>query len=200
MKIGIMAVQGAVEEHMAIVEKIMDKMKIEGNAFSIRKKGEMDEMDALIIPGGESTTISRLLIKFGLVEKISELAKNGLPIMGTCAGCVLLSQNCVGVKKLKTHKFKTLKLMKMEVERNAFGRQRESFQLPIKIKGFKRTFDAVFIRAPVIKNVWGSCVPLASIDDKIVMAGQGNFLATSFHPELTEDTRIHEYFLKMINR
>ena len=195
MKIGIMAVQGAVEEHMAIVEKTMDKMKIEGKAFPIRKKGEMDEIDALIIPGGESTTISRLLIKFGLIEKISELAKNGLPIMGTCAGCVLLSKKCVGVKKLKT-----LKLMKMEVERNAFGRQRESFQLPIKIKGFKRTFNAVFIRAPVIKNVWGSCVPLASIDDKIVMAEQGKLLATSFHPELTEDTRIHEYFLKMINR
>ena len=195
MKIGIMAVQGAVEEHMAIVEKTMDKMRIKGKAFSIRRKGEMDEIDALIIPGGESTTISRLLIKFELIEKISELVKNGLPIMGTCAGCVLLSQKCVGVKKLKT-----LKLMKMEVERNAFGRQRESFQLPIKIKGFKSPFNAIFIRAPIIKNVWGDCMPLATVDDKIVMAGQGKLLATSFHPELTEDTRIHEYFLKMINR
>jgi len=114
--------------------------------------------------------------------------------MGTCAGCVILANKI-------TDNFKDIKIlsaMNMQVKRNAFGRQRESFEKNIKIKGFSKPFNAVFIRAPIIEKVWGNCEVLAKIDKKIIMAREGSFLALSFHPELTDDLRIHEYFLDMI--
>jgi 5'-phosphate synthase pdxT subunit len=187
-KVGILSIQGDVEEHRSIVDKAMKKMGIHGEVVNI-KEGRLDDIDAIILPGGESTTISKLLIRFGLFDQIIEFGKEK-PIMGTCAGCALLAEKCRGIE--------TLKLMQMEVERNAFGRQRESFQIPIKIKGFSQQFDAVFIRSPIIKRVWGQCDKLAMLNGKIVAAKQGKFLAISFHPELTDDARIHEYFLRMI--
>jgi len=149
----------------------------------------------LILPGGESTTISRILYNSGLYGIISErIKKRNLPVMGTCAGCVILASELID----NTKDVKLLKAMNMQVERNAFGRQKESFEQIIEIKDFSEPFNAVFIRAPEIKKVWDNCEVIAKIDKKIVMVRQDNMLALSFHPELTDDLRVHKYFLDMI--
>ncbi|KAA0003422.1 MAG: pyridoxal 5'-phosphate synthase glutaminase subunit PdxT [Thermoplasmata archaeon] len=188
MKVGIIAFQGAIEEHRIALEKTMEKMGEKGKVFLIKEK--MEDIDALVIPGGESTTISNLMRKTGIFDEIIAMAEE-IPIMGTCAGCILLA------KEIKNG-VETLKIMDMEVERNAFGRQKESFQCSLPIEGFDKPFPAVFIRAPLIKKVWGDCIPLARIGEGIVMAKQGNKIALAFHPELTDDLRVHQYFLEMI--
>jgi len=169
------------------------EMDICGTVVVVRHKEHIDEIDALIIPGGESSTISKILAKSGMYDAIVQRVKdNTLPIMGTCAGCVLLAKKIVGNKGEIT----SLRVMDIEVERNAFGRQKESFEKSIEIKGFSKPYHAVFIRAPVIKKLWETCEILATIDKKIIAARQKKFLAFSFHPELTDDPRLHRYFLK----
>ena len=161
----------------------------------VKQKKDIDEIDGIIIPGGESTTISRILFKSGINDAITKRIKQDtFHIMGTCAGCVLLAKEIVG----KNNDISLLHAMDMEVERNAFGRQKESFEKCIKIKGLSKPYNAVFIRAPIIKKVWGKCEIIGEINKKIIAARQDNFLALSFHPELTNDTRIHEYFLNII--
>jgi len=195
VSIGVLGIQGAISEHIASMETTLKETNTPGKVFVINQKEKMTDIDALIIPGGESTTISRVLHKSDLYNIISERIKeNNLPIMGTCAGCVILSKKLINnVKDVKL-----LNAMDMHVERNAFGRQKESFEKPIDIQGFSLPYNAVFIRAPIIKKIWGKCKALAKIDKKIVMVKQGNILATSFHPEITSDLRVHKYFLDMI--
>ncbi len=171
-----------------------EEMNVRGTTISVRHKEHIDEIDALIIPGGESSTISKILTKSGMYDAIVQRVKdNTLPIMGTCAGCVLLAKKIVENKD----DLESLHAMDIEVERNAFGRQKESFEKIIEIKGLSKPYHAVFIRAPVIKKVWGTCEILAEVDKKIVAARQKKFLAFSFHPELTNDIRLHQYFLEM---
>jgi 5'-phosphate synthase pdxT subunit len=181
MRIGVLSIQGDVSEHLSIVEKTLKEMSIKGNAVPVKKNLRID---ALIIPGGESTTISKIMKKTGLFDEIKKL---DIPVMGTCAGCVLMDRKHLG-------------LMDMDVERNAFGRQKESFEADIKIKGFRESYHGVFIRAPVITNVYGECKILAKFENRIVMAQEDNRLALSFHPELTDDTKIHKYFLSLIKK
>jgi len=195
VSIGILGIQGAISEHIASMEATLKEANTPGKVFVVNHKEKMTDIDALIIPGGESTTISRVLHKSDLYNIISERIKeNNLLIMGTCAGCVILSKELSDNAK----DVKLLNAMDMQVERNAFGRQKESFEKPIGIQGFSSPYNAVFIRAPIIKKVWGKCKVLAKIDKKIVMARQDNTLALSFHPELTNDLRIHKYFLDMV--
>ena len=195
ISIGVIGIQGAVSEHIASTEKALRETNILGKIFVIKNKQEINEIDALIIPGGESTTISRILYKSGLHDAIfKRIKENSLPTMGTCAGCVILASEMTD----NTKDVNLLSAMDMHVKRNAFGRQKESFEKNINIKGFSEPYDAVFIRAPVIKKVWGNCEVLAEVDKKIVMTRQDNLLALSFHPELTDDLRIHKYFLDMI--
>ena len=188
MKVGIIAFQGAVEEHRIATERAIKKIGEKGKVFLIREK--LGDVDALIIPGGESTTILHLMKKTGIFDEVKKIAEE-IPIMGTCAGCILLA------KEIRNG-VETLEVMNMEVERNAFGRQKESFQCNLSIKRFGKPFPAVFIRAPLIKKVWGSCEILAKIGEGIVMAKEGNKIDLAFHPELTDDLRIHQYFLEMI--
>ncbi len=177
------------------MKNAFEENNISGKVFIINNKKELNEVDALIIPGGESTTISKILYNSDIYKAILKRIKNrNLPIMGTCAGCVILASKI-------NDNFKDIQLLSainMQVIRNAFGRQRESFEKNINIKGFSKSFNAVFIRAPIIEKVWGNCEILAKIDKKIVMAREDQFLALSFHPELTDDLRIHKYFLDMI--
>lgn len=195
VSIGVLGIQGAISEHIASMEATLKEANTPGKVFVVNHKEKMTDIDALIIPGGESTTISRVLHKSDLYNIISERIKeNNLPIMGTCAGCVILSKELSDNAK----DVKLLNAMDMQVERNAFGRQKESFEKPIGIQGFSSPYNAVFIRAPIINKVWGKCKVLAKIDKKIVMARQDNTLALSFHPELTNDLRIHKYFLDMV--
>jgi 5'-phosphate synthase pdxT subunit len=185
--IGVLALQGAVREHI-------NMLKVLGvNAIPVKWPGDLVKLDALIIPGGESTTIGKLMTKYGLVQPIQELGQAGMPIYGTCAGLILLAKKVVeGDQPL-------LGLMDIEVRRNAFGRQRESFEADLKISEIDGSpFRGVFIRAPWIESADRGVKILATLGSTKVMARQNNFLVTAFHPELTDDNRIHRYFLNMI--
>lgn len=188
MKIGILALQGDFAEHINII----DKLGIQ--PIEIRQPAQLEALDCLIIPGGESTTMLKLMHSYNLFQPIKELANNGLPIMGTCAGMVLLA------KKVSNPDMNTLALMDIEVKRNAFGRQLDSFETGIAIPLLgDEPFPAVFIRAPLIDNAGPDVDIIGRLpDNKIVAARQGNILALSFHPELSNDSRIHRYFLEKV--
>jgi len=189
MKIGVLASQGAFAEHI-------DRLRRLGvEAVPVRLLGELDELDGLIIPGGESTSISLLMRNYKLTDKIKDLAQNGLPVFGTCAGMILLARKNANAYP------EPLGLMDITVRRNAFGRQTESFEteLSIPVLG-EKPFPAVFIRAPLIEQVDGNAEVLARLaDGTIVAVREGKMLALSFHPELTDDLRFHQYFLDIIS-
>lgn len=182
-KIGVLALQGAFIEH----QDSLKKCGVE--SFQIRTKDDLDKIDGLIIPGGESTTIGRLMVKYGIDRKIIEKAEEGMPIWGTCAGMILLA------KELDKDE-PWLRLMDIKVKRNAYGRQVDSFETELDIKGLGKT-RGVFIRAPYVEKVWGEAEVLCEHDDKIVMVKERNILATSFHPELTDDLALHKFFVEL---
>jgi len=184
-RIGILAMQGAFVEHEAMLKKCKAK------TVQVRLPEELAKVDALVMPGGESTTNRRLLEKSNLVKPIAERIKNGMPVFGTCAGIILLAKKVDGKKGL-------FSALDISVKRNAYGRQIDSFETELKIKGFKRPFLGVFIRAPIIESVGHDVEVLASFDKKAVLVRQNNILGATFHPELTSDTRIHEIFLSMV--
>lgn len=196
MKAGVISVQGASPEHMEAFRKAFKDLGLSGEVIAIRRPADLEGVDCLAIPGGESTTISKLLQRFDLFDRILELAESGTPIMGTCAGCVLLAKE--GDEEVRKTRTKLLGLMDMAVKRNAYGRQRESFEAIVDIQGLDGQFPAVFIRAPVIERVWGKCRALSILDGRIIMARQDNLLALTFHPELSQDIRLHRMLLQMV--
>ncbi len=196
MRVAVIGVQGAVEEHVIATKNAMRKLGIDGEVIATRKHGIVSKSDAVIIPGGESTTISRLMFRDSIASEVIELAKEGKPIMGTCAGLILLSKH--GDEQVERTRTKLLGLLDVWIKRNAFGRQRESFQVKLNVKHIGE-FEAVFIRAPAITKVGEGVEVLATFEDYIVAVQQDNILGLAFHPELTDDTRIHEYFLKLAN-
>jgi len=188
MRIGVLASQGAFAEHISVFNRL------EVEAVPVRLPRELEGLDGLIIPGGESTSIGKLMLDYHLTSQIRELARNGLAVFGTCAGMIIMSG------KISHSPAEPLGVMDITVRRNAFGRQRESFEteLMIPVLGNK-PFPAVFIRAPAIAQVNGEVEILARLDDgTIVAARQGRLLASAFHPELTDDLRFHRYFLDII--
>jgi 5'-phosphate synthase pdxT subunit len=189
MKIGVLAAQGAFVEHIDILRRL----KVE--AKPIRLPRELAGLDGLIIPGGESTSISKLMLTYHLMDEVKNLAQSGLPVFGTCAGMILLAS------KISDSDVVPLGLMDIVVGRNAFGRQRESFEteLSISVLG-KKPFPAVFIRAPMIKQTNGKVEVLARLSDgTAVAARQAKLLVSAFHPELTSDLRFHQYFLDIVS-
>jgi 5'-phosphate synthase pdxT subunit len=192
MQVGVLAIQGDVSEHVESVRRALDYFNIEGSVTYIRRAQEIRKLDYIIIPGGESTTISRLMLKTGIYEEILRRANSGeLGVIGTCAGSILMASEV-----LDDNRVKPLRLMDMSVRRNFFGRQRESFETFIDIEGLGK-YHAVFIRAPVIERCWGRCKVLATIGDKIAMAKEDKFTALIFHPELTDDYRIYKLFFDL---
>lgn len=197
IRIGVLAVQGAVSEHVEAVKAALKESNIEGDAVLVKSASKLDEVQGLIIPGGESTTIGRVSKAKDLLDRIIQMGNDGVPILGTCAGAILLAKE-VSDAKLGTSDQPLLGLMDLKVLRNSFGRQRESFEHEVEIPTLgKKPFPGVFIRAPIIEKVWGDVEVLAKYEDKIVAAQQGNLVATSFHPELTVDRRFHQYFIKL---
>jgi 5'-phosphate synthase pdxT subunit len=196
MRAGVVFLQGAAPEHVSALNGAFENLGIDGTVSPVRKRKDLEGIDCLILPGGESTTISKLIRRFDMFDDIIRMANEGVPIMGTCAGCVLLSKE--GDEQVERTGTELLGLMDMQVDRNAFGRQRESFETALDIEGLKNKFPAIFIRAPLIKRTWGGCRPIARYGESIVMARQDNLLALSFHPELSGDTRVHEILLKMV--
>lgn len=186
MKIGILAVQGAFAEHAAM----LDRLGIDH--FEIRQKQDLkDSADGIILPGGESTVMGKLARELDLYEPIKEMISNGVPVFGTCAGLILLADQIS--KEERTH----FASMSITVKRNAYGRQLGSFRMEGEVNGIGK-IPMVFIRAPYIEEVRDDAEILATVDGNIVAARQKNMLVTAFHPELTESTAVHEYFVNMI--
>ncbi|WP_310552064.1 pyridoxal 5'-phosphate synthase glutaminase subunit PdxT [Paenibacillus glufosinatiresistens] len=186
MKIGVLALQGAVEEHRVSLGRAG------AESMPIKRVEELQTVDGLIIPGGESTTIGKLMRKYGFIEAIRDFAAQGRPVFGTCAGLIVMAKRIDGGEPAH------LELMDMTVSRNAFGRQRESFECDLEVKGIDEPVRAVFIRAPLISEVGPEVEVLSTYRDEIVTARQGHLLAASYHPELTEDYRLHQYFADMV--
>jgi len=189
MKIGVLASQGAFVEHIAILHQLGVE------TLPVRLPQELDGLDGLIIPGGESTSISKLMLDYNLVNEVKNLAKNGLSIFGTCAGMILLANEISDQNDVEP-----LGLMKIRVKRNAFGRQNESFEteLSIPVLG-EKPFPGVFIRAPIIEQSNSNVEILARLaDGTSIAARQGKLLVSAFHPELTDDLRFHQYFLDIV--
>ncbi len=196
MRIGIVAIQGNVEEHVYAMKQALKLANMKAEVVTFRHRGVVPLCDALVLPGGESTTLSKLMEKEGISSEIKSAVKSGIPIMGTCAGLVLLAKH--GDKQVKNTKQSLLELMDIHVRRNAFGRQRESFEAEVEFKGLATPFNAVFIRAPVIEKCGNNVEILSRYRNYIVAARQDHMLALAFHPELTDDYRIHQYFLRMV--
>jgi len=197
MRIGVIGVQGDVSEHVDAVVRAIRESGHQGEAFAVRRREDLDRVDALTIPGGESTTISKLLLKLGMFDEIVRRAtEEAMPIMGTCAGCILLAKDA-GHQAART-RTRLLGLMDMAVDRNAFGRQKESFEADLVVTGLDSPFHGVFIRAPAILRTWGRCEPLARYGDKVVLARERSLIASAFHPELGGDLRIHKWFLDLV--
>lgn len=185
-RVGVLALQGAVREHIKSVQACG------AEAVAVKWPKDLENLDGLILPGGESTTMRRLIDRYGLMDPLREFAQSGKPMFGTCAGLILLAETVVGNEDAH------LGVMDVTVERNSFGRQVDSFEAPLEIRGINEPFEAVFIRAPHIVSVGAEASVLCVHNGKIVMARDGQFLGCSFHPELTDDHRITDYFLSMI--
>ncbi|MDJ0954041.1 MAG: pyridoxal 5'-phosphate synthase glutaminase subunit PdxT [Acidimicrobiia bacterium] len=191
MRIGALALQGDFREHLAVVRKLG------AEGVEVRTPEELADLDALIIPGGESTTIGRLATIYGLIDPLRERIVAGLPVLGTCAGMIFLAA------ATKRYEQPQLEVLDVVVERNAFGRQVDSFEADLAVAGLADPVHAVFIRAPWIHKVGSDVDVLAAVTDPgtgeehPVFVRQGRILATSFHPELTEDTRIHELLMEV---
>jgi 5'-phosphate synthase pdxT subunit len=188
-KIGVLACQGAFAEHFALLSQL------NVDAFAVRLPREIEGLDGLIIPGGESTTISRLIREYDLISPLNRLLGQGFPVMGTCAGMILLAKRVSDRDGLTP-----LGAMDMDVKRNAFGRQVDSFESDLSIPAVgEPPFHGVFIRAPIIERVGEGVETIARLaDGTVVAARQGNMLALAFHPELTDDPRLHSYFLNIV--
>jgi len=189
MKIGVLASQGAFAEHISTLQQL------DAEAVPVRLPGELRGVDGLIIPGGESTTISRLMSAYSLINEIASMARSGIPLFGTCAGMILMARS------ISANNTESLGLMNIRVKRNAFGRQIDSFETELEIPVLgEKPFPAVFIRAPIIERCDSGVDILARLTDStIVAARQGKLLVTAFHPELTDDLRLHRYFLDIVS-
>ena len=187
-RIGVLALQGDFAEHIGIFQRLGIA------AQEVRHPQELASLDGLVIPGGESTTVARLISEFALLEPLRERAQNGFPIWGTCAGMIVLAQRASGLE------WPTLDTLAIAVQRNAFGRQVDSFETDLDVPALgQQAFHAVFIRAPIVEEVDDGVEVLAKLENgKAVAVRQANALATAFHPELTEDDRFHRYFIDMV--
>jgi len=186
MKIGVIAIQGNVAEHVSALERTLAERDENGEIITIKRSGLVPGCDAIVLPGGESTTLARLMQRGGIAAEIRHAIRSGVPILGTCAGLILLAkENLLGA-------------MDIEVKRNAFGGQCDSFEASIDITGVGKAFPAVFIRAPAIVRCGSEASVLARFGEYVVAAQQDSMLALAFHPEIVSDTRVHHYFLEMI--
>lgn len=186
-KIGVLALQGSFAEHISILSQL-DSIE----TYEIRTPSEIENMDGIILPGGESTTIRKLMKKYNLIKPLQKKAQAGIPVWGTCAGMILMAKKVIANPSV-------LNLMDIEVKRNAFGRQIDSFQTNLNVKGIANPVPVYFIRAPIITSIDPAKVTvLATLEDQTIVAvKQQNLLATSFHPELSDDSSFHRYFVSL---
>jgi len=198
MKIGVLGFQGGIIEHVYMLKRVFNENCINGEVTIVKRPHDLVNLDGIILPGGESTTIASLAKRMGLLDKLRGAIETGLPVMGVCAGAIMLAKKVID-RSVGEVRQPLLSLMNIEIVRNYYGRQRESFEVDFQIPMLgNKPFRGVFIRAPAIVKVHAPAEPLAKLDDVFVMARQENMLALTFHPELTGDTRIHKLFIDLI--
>jgi 5'-phosphate synthase pdxT subunit len=199
MKIGVLAYQGSFEEHALQAKRALDKLKIDGEIIAVKRVNDLD-VDGIIIPGGESTTIGIVAQRMGLLEPLKEKIMEGLPVLGTCAGAIMLAKDVSDAKVGKKSQ-PLIGVMDISVIRNYYGRQRESFEANVDLRSIGGGIEkVVFIRAPAIVKVFGNAKSLSQFKDVHVMVQENNLLATTFHPELSGTTIVHEYFISMVKK
>jgi len=197
--IGVLGVQGDIEENIAATKDTLKHMRVKGSVESVRYSEEIEKVDSLIIPGGESGVISLLVaIQGGAFQTVKRLVSNGMPVMGTCAGMIILSKHAYD-RVVGETKQQLMGNLDIVVERNAFGRQNDSFEADLQIPFLgKDDFKCVFIRSPIVREVGKEVEVIATFNNKIVAVKQKNIFGTSFHPELSGDDRLHRQFIKTV--
>ena len=198
LNIGILAIQGDVQENILSTKKAIDELNVDGNVIDVKTTEDIEKLDGLIIPGGESTTMGQLSLVNSSLKIIKEKIDKGMPVLGICAGMILLS-NSVDDRVVGKTNQPLLETLDIKLERNSFGRQRESFEANVSMDSIKiPNFKGVFIRAPSVSEVGSGVEVLAKFNEKVVAVKKGNVIGTAFHPELTRDVSLHKYFVNIV--
>jgi pyridoxal 5'-phosphate synthase pdxT subunit len=199
LTVGVLSIQGDVQENMLSAKSAIDELGLDGNVVDVRTPEEISQLDGLIIPGGESTTIGQLSLVNGSLKVLKEKIQSGMPVLGICAGMIMLS-NTANDKIIGKTDQPLLDILDIKLERNSFGRQKQSFESDISMDSINISkFNGVFIRAPSVSDVGSDVEVLSKFNEQIVAVKKGNVIGTSFHPELTEDTALHKYFINLVN-
>ncbi len=199
LTVGVLSIQGDVQENILSAKSAIDELGLDGNVVDVRTPEEISQLDGLIIPGGESTTIGQLSLANGSLKVLKEKIQGGMPVLGICAGMIMLS-NTANDKIIGKTDQPLLDILDIKLERNSFGRQKQSFESDISLDSINiPKFNGVFIRAPSISKVGSDVEVLSKFNERIVAVKKGNIIATAFHPELTEDTALHKYFINLVN-
>ena len=199
LTVGVLSIQGDVQENILSAKSAIDELGLDGNVVDVRTPEEISQLDGLIIPGGESTTIGQLSLVNGSLKVLKEKIQSGMPVLGICAGMIMLS-NTANDKIIGKTDQPLLDILDIKLERNSFGRQKQSFESDISMDSINISkFNGVFIRAPSVSDVGSDVEVLSKFNEQIVAVKKGNVIGTSFHPELTEDTALHKYFINLVN-
>jgi len=198
--VGVLSIQGDVQENLLSTKAAIDELGIDGKVSEVKTPDEISSLDGLIIPGGESTTIGALSLVNGSLKVMKEKIENGMPVLGICAGMIMLSKNASDRVIGKTDQ-PLLDILDVTLERNSFGRQKESFEANVSMDSIDiPKFNGVFIRAPSVSSVGSDIEVLSKFNEKIVAVKKGNVIGTSFHPELTQDVSLHKYFVNLVQQ
>ena len=199
LTVGVLSIQGDIQENMLSVKSAIDELGLDGNVVDVRTPEEISQLDGLIIPGGESTTIGQLSLVNGSLKILKEKIQGGMPVLGICAGMIMLS-NTANDKIVGKTDQPLLDILDIKLERNSFGRQKQSFESDISMDSINiPKFNGVFIRAPSVSDVGSDVEVLSKFNERIVAVKKGNVIGTAFHPELSEDITLHKYFINLVN-
>ena len=199
LTVGVLSIQGDVQENILSAKSAIDELGLDGNVVDVRTPEEISQLDGLIIPGGESTTIGQLSLVNGSLKVLKEKIQSGMPVLGICAGMIMLSNTANDKIVGKTNQ-PLLDILDIKLERNSFGRQKQSFESNISMDSINiPKFNGVFIRAPSVSDVGFDVEVLSKFNERIVAVKKGNVIGTAFHPELTKDTALHKYFINLVN-
>ncbi|MGY5149476.1 MAG: pyridoxal 5'-phosphate synthase glutaminase subunit PdxT [Candidatus Nitrosopumilus sp. bin_68KS] len=198
LNVGVLSIQGDVQENLLSAKTALNELGLDGKVSDVKTPEEISQLDGLIIPGGESTTIGQLSFVNGSLKVLKEKIENGMPVLGICAGMIMLSNTASDRVMGKTDQ-PLLNILDIKLERNSFGRQKESFESDISLDPIDiPKFNGVFIRAPSVSDVGSDVEVLSKFNDRIVAIKKGNVIGTAFHPELTTDTSVHKYFINLV--
>ena len=199
LNVGILSIQGDVQENILSTKAAFDELGIDGNIMPVKTPDEISKLDGLIIPGGESTTIGQLSLVNGSLKTLKEKIENGMPVLGICAGMIMLSKTADDRVVGKTDQA-LLNILDIKLQRNSFGRQQDSFESDISMDSIGiPKFNGIFIRAPSVSDVGSDIEILSKFNEQIIAVKKGNVIGTSFHPELTTDVSLHKYFVNLVN-